>query len=199
MKPHLPRQLSLTETFSSPLTAMFSSVGGAHDDKALKQAFYNTAALVFVALSGAAAVAVYFVLEAFLRPLLWAALCGAFLHPFKRTLTEALRGYLEGLSESNTPLVGLLAIPLHVTDTCSETVGWFIVEKIRVLISMAIFGLCIYGLYVFQPFMEILWFLEKSGTFLYVLLDYFKNPYVVSYRFGKVCMGAVCIHAYIDT
>ena len=160
---------------------MLSSVGGGKsDDKALKHAFYNTAALVFLFLSAAAAVAVYFVLEAFLRPLLWASLCGAFLYPFKRKLTGALKDYLESLSKSGTPLVGLLAVPLHLTDSFSDTVGWFLVEKIRVLIAMAVIIPCIYWLYVFQPFMEILWLLQTAGSLLYFVLDCFKNPYVVS-------------------
>lgn len=93
------------DALSSPFSAVFTSVGVQQNEKALKLAFYNTAALVFVALSGCTAVGVYYVMEPFLRPLLWAGLCGAFLYPFKWKLTQIVRGFLRSLREFNTPLV----------------------------------------------------------------------------------------------
>ncbi|CAM9419583.1 unnamed protein product [Lampetra planeri] len=69
-------------------------------DRGVRQAFRNAGAFVFVGLAGAAAASVCLVLEAFLRPLLWAALCGAFLHPCKRALAGGVRCWLAGLREA---------------------------------------------------------------------------------------------------
>ncbi|EDO45799.1 predicted protein, partial [Nematostella vectensis] len=155
------------------------SVGAQHE-KALKQAFYNTVALVFVSLVGAAAVAVYFVMEPFLRPLLWAGLCGAFLHPFKRTLTRIFRGWLKSMSSSNTPLVvGAAVLPFQLLNNCSDVLGGFIARRFRLIVMAILLLPIVYGLYVFQPFLEILRFVQNIGLLMYNVMEYFTNPFMV--------------------
>ena len=175
-----PRHRSL-DSLSSPFTAVFTSVGVQQNEKALKLAFYNTAALVFVTLSGCAAVAVYYVLEPFLRPLLWASLCGAFLYPFKWKLTQVVRGFLRSLRETNTPLVvGAVVLPFHLANKSSDFVGSLIVQKIRILFTSSLIAVGVYVLYIIQPFNEIVWILKGSGLVVHLLLDFFYNPYLVS-------------------
>ena len=169
------------ETFSSPFSAVFTSAGKQQNEKALKLAFYNTAALVFVALSGCAAVAVYYVLGPFIRPLLWAALCGAFLFPFKWKLTQVVRGFLRSLRESRTPLVvGAMMVPFRLGNKFSDFVGSFFLEKKRNFILFSLIAAGVYGLYIIQPFNEIVWILKGCGSFVHMLLDIFSNPYLVS-------------------
>lgn len=169
------------ESLSSPFTAVFTSVGVQQNEKALKLAFYNTAALVFVALSGCAAVAVYYVLEPFLRPLLWAGLCGAFLYPFKWKLTQVVRGFLRSLRESNTPLVlGAMVVPFQLANKSSDFVGSFVIRKIRIFVIFCLIAAGVYIMYIIQPFHEIVWILKGSGLVVHRLLDFFYNPYLVS-------------------
>ena len=179
------RQNSL-ESFSSPFTAVFSSVGVQQNEKAVKHAFYNTAALVFVALSACAGVAVYYVLEAFLRPLLWAALCGAFLYPFKWKLTQVVRGFLRSLRESNTPLVlGALVVPFHLANKSSDVIGSFVTRKIRIFVFFCLSASGVFGFYVIQPFDEIHFILKGIAGVVHILLDIFHNPYLVSMKIDR--------------
>eukprot|EP00117_Sycon_ciliatum_P041250 scpid106672/ scgid30208/ len=64
------------------------------------KAFYQSAANVFVVIVGIVLVAfaLYQVFSAFLRPLLWAVLCGVFLFPIKHCSTHRL------MQINNTPL-----------------------------------------------------------------------------------------------
>lgn len=83
----------------SPLDSVLNIVPHNHE-KALRQAFYNGLTFVFLALVFGAVVSVYYVLEIFLRPLVWATLIGIVLYPFKYTLSSTIKGWLGGLEDS---------------------------------------------------------------------------------------------------
>ena len=163
----------LSEYFSTPL-----------NDFNLQGAFYNAAAFVFVSLGIGAAVAAYFVLEAFIKPLLWAALCGAFLYPFKKTLSSSVRSWLRSLSDSNTPLViGVALLPFHVLNEVSTIVGFFIFGHVLELLTLIVTSFALYLLYLYQPFYDICLVQNSAGLFLYQTLDYFCNPTWVSIKY----------------
>lgn len=106
-------------------------------EKAFKQAFYNVAALVFVFFIFAACVAVYYVLEPFLRPLLWAVLFGSVLHPFKHSMTVLLKNWLQTLEESGTPFtVGAISSPFLIIDHVSEQMWEFTLNYAIIFISI---------------------------------------------------------------
>jgi len=81
--------------------------------KALQQASYTAISTFFLILCLAIAVCIYFILEPFLRPLLWALLCGTLLHPLKHTVTERFKLRLYWLSYYDVPLlIGIFISPV---------------------------------------------------------------------------------------
>ena len=94
------------------LTAYLTS-DDKNSTKALQQAAYTTISTFFLILCLAVAVCIYFILEPFLRPLLWALLCGTLLHPLKHTITQRFKHRLDLMTYYNVPLfIGILISPV---------------------------------------------------------------------------------------
>lgn len=166
--------------FKSPfVNSMLQTFSQGHE-KAFKQALYTTAANVFLFLAGASAIAVYFILEAFLRPLLWAVLCGTFLYPFKREITEILRRWLRGLQDSGTPFaIGIAYIPIQALDyTYVMTFDRTIVRHWKLLCGAITSLFFIYLLWYFGPVRSILDVCCAVFIFVYEVLDYFTSFWV---------------------
>ena len=166
------------EYLRSPFGNVFQSLPQGHD-KAIKQACYNTAATLFAVVVCCGAVAVYHILEAFLRPLLWAVLCGTFLHPFKNTLTTVVQGWLKGLRTSGTPLaVGTALIPIRVLDKLSGMLGCIISSHLKLILGAGACLTATYLLYYFGPLQQILVICQTVFYFVYDALGYFSAIWV---------------------
>ncbi|KAK6635529.1 hypothetical protein RUM44_000781 [Polyplax serrata] len=104
-------------------------------EKALKQAFYNAIALFVLFLCTAGGWALFYILEPFVKPLVWAVLIGSVLHPFKYSLAKHFELWFHQVNaSSNFIYFGVFMIPIHLMDRISEAFSTFILIYITALI-----------------------------------------------------------------
>lgn len=134
-----------TPDLRSPFVERVISLLPRGHEEAMKQAFYNVAAICLFLVMGSAAMAVYFILQPFVKPLLWAVLVGSVIYPLKRKSTIVACNWLTNLQEDDTMLIfGLLAVPFRLLNRGTELLGTALFNHLKLF-----FFLCC-GLHLLQ-------------------------------------------------
>ncbi|EZA55926.1 transmembrane protein 245 isoform X2 [Ooceraea biroi] len=138
----------------SPMDNLLNMLSGfsAGHEKALKQGIYNAVALFFLCLVSAAGYGLYIILSPFVKPLVWALLCGAVLFPFKCSLATTVQSWFANVEASQSPLVvNISLLPIHIFDNVSEKLGSFLWTRIKYIIGASLLVLAIVGVYHYTP------------------------------------------------
>ncbi|KAI5697607.1 hypothetical protein M8J75_013021 [Diaphorina citri] len=91
-------------------------------EKAFKQALYNGLALLIITVCSCTSYGVYLILQSFLKPLLWALICGTVLFPTKKIISNYLKHYVKSM-QSHSMLLQTVYVPVLLVDSVSEMIG----------------------------------------------------------------------------
>lgn len=112
-----------------------------NSEQALLSAIYNTAAIGLLVVCVGLCALLYVVLQAFVRPILWALLTSAFLFSLKSLLTDVARRRLQEIEKNDSMLAFEMAVmPLRIVDSCIDWIWALIKRRYRnfLVLSLAV-------------------------------------------------------------
>jgi hypothetical protein len=175
--------------------------------KALRYSLYNAATLIIAGVICGALVSVYFVLEAFIQPLVWAVLIGCVLFPIKVRLTSAGLSWLRGIKTNGTPLTfGLVLLPLKMVDSLAEQLWTHIFAYWKTLLSFLVIGAICFVLSTVELLYPVT-FIWNCGYLLYSILGVFRAEwvwtcafmYIIVIAFFKDSFQSVCPRVHLSS
>ncbi|CDW57005.1 transmembrane protein [Trichuris trichiura] len=124
--------------FSAELDRHLETYLSTNDVVPFKTGLYTSMMLAFLIIAGCSIFAVYCLLEAFLKPIMWAVLVGTVLFPIKLAFAKRFELWVDDLEKTNTPFIlGLVALPWHLAD-CGLTA---IVHRIATQSSLVLIAI----------------------------------------------------------
>jgi predicted PurR-regulated permease PerM len=145
-------------------------------EKLIRNALFNTITFCLILLVLVTLVAVYFILEPFLRPLLWALLLGSVLFPFKQKLTRVTRRWLNQIKESNNSVtIESISLPLKISNWIMDSVIDIMMDYAKLLVAIFVsllsIHLLIYYFTVTHRIIQVVSFLCSMVTQTFVWLQ----------------------------
>lgn len=133
--PEFAREFSFKEWFGK----LNSGLENQSNEKIYKQAFYNVVGSFLLVVFCVASWGVFMILEPFLKPLLWALLCGSVLHPFKYRISKRMHDWIDFLD--NPSIIHLftdgLCFPAYLFNTVTDSSAKFISNHVYGILTIA--------------------------------------------------------------
>lgn len=158
-----------------PEAALESSLVQKHEE-AWTQACFNAVAFVFVFITGCICLAVYYVLEPFLHPLMWAVLVGMVLHPFKYATTSQIKEWLTYLDTSGIPLsVGLLLSPAFLFNWLTQYFEYCFMSSWKTIFGLFFLIVSLFLVYVLNLPLHVYQVMEELVRVFEIVNDYMSE------------------------
>ena len=159
----------------TPEAARELSLAQKHEES-WTQACFNAAAFVFVFITGCICLAVYYVLEPFLHPLMWAVLVGMVLHPFKYAGTSQIKEWLTYLDTSDIPLsLGLLLSPAFVFNWLTQYFEYCFMSSWKTIFGLFFLIVSLFLVYVLNLPLHVYRLVEVVMAGFEVVNDYMSQ------------------------
>ncbi|XP_062519764.1 transmembrane protein 245-like [Corticium candelabrum] len=160
-------------------------------DKEGRLFFYAAGANVFLIALSAALLALFYTFQPFIRPLLWAALCGCVLHPLKQTCSRSSRYWLRQTKKSRGGLMlRVLMLPAQIARGFIVWMNEFVWAYAHVLrFSAVVMGVCVGVEYCGGQFvvgvLETVWDMLDGVC---VMIDYLQAFHVWTIAVGYIIL-----------
>ncbi|KAK9509486.1 hypothetical protein O3M35_006794 [Rhynocoris fuscipes] len=177
---------SMTEILNS-----FSAESG-ENDNAFKLAIFNGIGILLVIFAIVTFCGLYFILEPFIKPLLWALLSGSALHPFKSAIARKLHTQIVALQKSPNPIYfNVLCLPFSFILNLSDALGDFIICHLSLILKFVGALSALSGIYFYTP--QFVWrmcslFMGCNKYIINFTLDIFNSSLIT----GTVIAAFIC-------
>lgn len=145
-------------------------------EKLIRNALFNSISFCLILLVIVTLVAVYFILEPFLRPLLWALLLGSALFPFKQKLTRVTRRWLNQIKDNNHSVtIESISLPLKISNWIMDSVIDIMMDYAKLLaaifVTLLSIHLLIYYFTVTHKIIQVVSFICSIVTSTFIWLQ----------------------------
>lgn len=186
-------EAAVTEDQSDSSTKLSTHDVNKTNEEAWMQACYNSIAISFLFITGCILLAVYYILEPFLHPLLWAVLVGMVLHPFKHMSTSGITQWLKHTRRSGVPLsLAAVFTPLFLFNWLSCRLESVVLRSWRKITGLALGVIALLVMYV----LDCIVYVFQMMAFVMKCLDLMESlltaPLSVMVSCQCVCLS-VCI------